>query len=171
MAKNLEGTDQGAGLLAAMNRTLAPQQMTFDKEEKQRREAAGLTYTPVVQPTVWIWSRELVALVEEHSQGTTGPVSQLQSRSPSVLKKIQDEVVAVHRLIRDVPNNPQHIQVGDSKHQGKMEKVATFFNPALSNRPHRQPLWRTRCVALTQRSRCVKNRHILPAGAGSGTRG
>eukprot|EP00439_Symbiodinium_sp_Y106_P083899 s856_g24.t1 len=105
LAKNLEGANQGAGLLAAMKRTLAPQKMQRREENRKRQ----LTYTPVVQPPA-LWSRELVALVEEHSQGTTGPVSQFQSRSLSVLKKIQDEVVAVHRLIRDVPNNPQDIQ-------------------------------------------------------------
>ena len=110
LAKNLEGANQGAGLLAAMKRTLAPQKMQRREENRKRQ----LTYTPVVQPPA-LWSRELVALVEEHSQGTTGPVSQFQSRSLSVLKKIQDEVVAVHRLIRDVPNNPQDIQVSDSK--------------------------------------------------------
>ena len=147
MAKNLEGTDQGAGLLAAMNRTLAPQQMTFDQEEKQRREAAGLTYTPVVQPTVWIWSRELVALVEEHSQGTTGPVPQFQSRNPSVLKKIQDEVVAVHRLIRE-----------------RSFRQAGPFNSLQQAPPPATLEDKVRCWDA---SKCVKNRHILPAGAES----
>ena len=130
-----------------MNRTLAPQQTTFDKEEKQRREAAGLTYTPVVQPTVWIWSRELVALVEEHSQGTTGPVPQFQSRNPSVLKKIQDEVVAVHRLIRE-----------------RSFRQAGPFNSLQQAPPPATLEDKVRCWDA---SKCVKNRHILPAGAES----
>ncbi|CAE7365440.1 unnamed protein product [Symbiodinium sp. CCMP2592] len=141
---NLRGTNQGQGLLAAMRRTLAPREMTFDKEEKAKREENKkrnaeqlqdhFVYTPVVQQPS-LWSRELVELVERHSEGVTGELSSFQERDPDVLGRIQSEVVEVHKIIQSIPNVPEDIVGGDLKHQADIQRAASFFNPALFDKP------------------------------------
>ncbi|CAE6925506.1 MKK3 [Symbiodinium sp. CCMP2592] len=141
---NLRGTNQGQGLLAAMRRTLAPREMTFDKEEKAKREENKkrnaeqlqdhFVYTPVVQQPS-LWSRELVELVERHAEGVTGELSSFQERDPDVLGRIQSEVVEVHKIIQSIPNVPEDIVGGDLKHQADIQRAASFFNPALFDKP------------------------------------
>ncbi|CAE7630999.1 purD [Symbiodinium sp. CCMP2592] len=141
---NLRGTNQTQGLLAAMRRTLAPREMTFDKEEKAKREENKkrnaeqlqdhFVYTPVVQQPS-LWSKELVDLVEPHSEGVTGELSSFQERDPEVLGRIQSEVVEVHKLIQSIPNVPVDIEGGDIKHQADIQRAASFFNPALFDKP------------------------------------
>ncbi|CAE6949120.1 GIP [Symbiodinium sp. CCMP2592] len=141
--ENLKALEQAA-MEEGKVEEVAKKEMTFDKEEKAKREEnkkrnaeqlqEHFVYTPVVQPPN-LWSKELVELVERHAEGVTGELSSFQERDLNVLGRIQYEVVAVHKLIQSILNTPEDIEGGDLKHQADVQRVAAFFNPALFDKP------------------------------------